>query len=246
VVEIRPQASVVVRPGGDLSSCNSDVLIPAGATLRVEGGITNPGALRFQGGRGIVTAGTMNGRVVSMTPGSEVVASGSTARFACQDDMQLSGAVTISDGARLQGIAGMFFFSAAGCHVMVSDRGFANLVGVQTDAASVIDVRPGGVWHVAADCQYHGPLLAAATSDVLLRGHFYSTVDVAEGAAITRSDLTFDQGLTVELDGVAPPSAPIVPAPSFGPATTLSGPLTVRLRNGNALRVGDVYPIMAH
>jgi hypothetical protein len=246
VIEVRMGGTLVVRTGGDIFTGFSDLQVQSGGILRVEGGVSNPGALRFQGGRGVVTAGLMNGRVVSMTPGSEVVASGSTSRFTCQDAMQVSGTVTVSNGARVEGVLGQFSFSAVGCHMVLSGGGRASLVGVQTDEASVMDVRGGGVWHVAGQGEFHGALLAAAAADVQLRGNYHSTVDLDQAATITRSTLTLDQGLTVELDGLAQPATPVIPAASFESATILSGPLTVRIRNSNALRVGDVYPVFGH
>jgi hypothetical protein len=224
------------------------MVVPAGATVSVEGGSVSPATLRINGGRGVVTSGTLNGSAVNMMSGSEVTASGAGSAFTCEQFMHLEGAVTIKDGARLGGLvpSDIYSVTAAACNLIVSNGATAEVHSIHTDAATVVDLRASSVWRCFATSEYQGSLRAGAGVDVQLNGHYFSTLDVDQTAVVSRGTIVLDSGLTVEISGVVQPPTPVVPAGTLESDTRITGALTVRVRNSNALRVGDTYPIFGH
>jgi hypothetical protein len=247
-LDIQPQGSLVIRSGGTYFSAAGELRVAAGATLRIEGGLSSPATLRFNGGRGIVTSGTMSGQNVTMIAGSDVDASGAGSVFTSEQFLHLEGTVTIRDGARLGPAVPStpYSLSASACNLTLSNGGNASTGPIHTDAASVVTLQGGAVWRSHSASEFRGALVARAGADVQLNGHFFSTLDVDQAAVVSRGSLVLDGGLTVEIDGLVQPPTPIVPAGVLESDTSITGPLTVRVRNANALRAGDVYPIFGH
>jgi hypothetical protein len=219
------------------------VFIKPGAVLNITGGSLNPGTTFIQG-RVVVTEGSLTGEFIIMSSTGQLVVSGEQAKVrSLEEGFAIAGEIEVSDGGEVT-LASTTL--GTGVTITVSDGGKVWALSPELDAESDVTVADGGTWVSGGTAEYHGALVARAGSEVSLAGIFHSLVDLDQETSVTRGWLVLDQGLSVEVDGTADSVAPIVPPYGQNNSTYLSGPLTVRVRNSNALRVGDVIPIFRH
>ncbi len=251
-MEIRAQGTAVMLSGGSYFSSNfGELRVLPGGVLRVDGGGVNPSYLLIQGGTAIVTAGGLRGEVVNVSHGSTVRAAGPTARFTYQLGMTLRGLVEVTQAAEITLTSGgAQAVLAESCNLQLSDGGQVRLgVGFRNDAASVVRLSAGANWTVPiSDAQYRGPFFAGPGTTVLLEGTYSDIVELDQAGANSQGFLgRFQGGLTAALDALIDPAVPVVRrSTSAFSNTVLAGTLTVRVRNGNALRIGDVIPVLEH
>jgi len=247
---VRAGGIAVFGVGGSyFSSSFSSAAVMGGGSLRVEGGSVSPGNLNI-GGVAVVSAGYLGGDVVILQPTAHVLAVGADARFRYESGMTLRGLVEVTQGAELASFSSQNpGVVAEGCELRLSNNGRANIVSYRNDAASVVTLSTGAQWNsVGTSSEYRGPFIAGPVTTVRLSGTYFAGVEVDQlavnslGAAV---DLR--AGLTAEIDALFHPPTPVVRRTETTFTTTaLAGPLTVRVRHPNALRIGDVIPILEH
>jgi hypothetical protein len=240
-IRVESGSTLELNQGGHVYTTHSDAYIRPGAFLRISGGTFNPGETHIQG-NAIVTDGLLTGEYMDCTSTASLLVTGPTARAQSQEGwFAVGGNITVTNGGQVN-----FRTSTTGTGVAISvtNGGSVAVLSAQFDAGSVVTVGDGGVWRGTGT--FNGPFVVQAGADFLFGGTFNSTVALDQAAVVSRSWLTLTNGLAVEIDGLADPVASLVPAFGQSNSTTLAGPLTVQVRNPNALRVGDVIPIFRH
>ncbi len=248
---VQPQGTLVTDGAGSVY-VNNLAEVQDGGFVRVKGGFISPGHLTLRtGSTAVVTGGLLNGAVLMLEPGVTTFVTGPQARLTCEDFMELGGDVTVTGGGRIEPLApsNIADFSLASCDLTIADGGSAFLNSVEMDAESRVEVGHAGVWRDPSGfAEHHGTFIALPGADVELSGAYTGPLEVDHQSTIRRStSLALLSGLTVTLDGLVDLPGPIIPlASDEGGTTTISGPLTVRVRHENAFHAGEVIPIFAH
>ncbi len=244
-IRVEPGSTLRLEPGSLIYTSHSDATIAPGASLIMTGGTFNPGWTIIHG-TALVTGGLLTGELIRIEPSAHITVSGAGSVMRAQEHWtQVGGEITVLNGGEIdiysgsgtQGVAARF---------SLMDGGVVRCLAQSMDANSSVTVGPGGVWAGYGVTAFHCPVTFAAGSTGNLTGVFHTSPDIDQAATITRGFIALNQGMTVEIDGLTNPAAPMVPASVQSDNTYITGPLTVRVRNPNALRVGDVIPIFGH
>ncbi|HYE61846.1 MAG TPA: hypothetical protein VD997_07595 [Phycisphaerales bacterium] len=248
---ISPGSTAVMSTASSFWSCGmAQLTVPTGATLRLEGGGVSPGTLLIQGGTAIVTSGSLNGESVAVSAGSTVRLSGTGSRFSYENSMVLRGLVEVQDGAQIAAIGGpsSIPITGEGCDLRLIN-GTLGSPGFRGDAATTVTLTGNYNWVAqSSNSEYRGVFSAGPGGQVQVWGRHYAPAEFDQASINTLSTFGgFQGGLTLKVDGLIDPPTPVVrrSAASFGD-TILDGPLVVEVRNSNALRVGDVVPLLQH
>jgi hypothetical protein len=232
--------SDTLGPGtaGATYSQGATVLISNGGVVNTETGDIH-GATIVLSSSGVLTA-----QFLQTSLPSNITVTGANSNLRAEDALSVSGTLHVTNGGQVAPFNGHVVMT--NCQATIEGTGSVLDAYIDADADSTVLVRDGGSFHSPGTSTIHGSVNfdqgGIFYGSALLDGPCAIDID----STLTFGYMYFSAPITVVLDGLSARATPLFSSGNPSMAMAFTGPLTIALRNPNALRNGRVVQIAQH